>query len=102
MLGCVEAPLSSSQANAELRKILAGDFVLSSIPSAQKEEFHLVLAAFAKTRKPTEFVREVTINEAMDEASVAFTFEGGIHRGGYAFLKKKGGIWIVAETYYST
>src|SRR5688572_23270203 len=98
---CTHVPVATIAEESDLRNMLVPGFALSTVPESQKKEFYLVLAVFAGTRKATEFVREVNFNASMDQASVAFSFEAGLHGGGYAFFKKKDGQWVVDSTYYS-
>jgi hypothetical protein len=75
----------------ELRKILDPKFKLTSVSPDQEEDFYRVLEAFAKTRKPDEFVYRISIGS---DAGVWFS-NSGMHGGGSASLKKKRGAWVI-------
>ena len=97
--GCTdETPIVPSAQKEVLRKILAPEFVATSVPKEKEEEFFRVLEAFNVERRKNEFVRSVDF-KSRSEATVSFA-DGGMHGGGVAFLKKKGGRWTIDPRLY--
>ena len=97
--GCADdspaVPLARKEA---LRKILAPEFLATSVPPKKEEDFFWVLDAFDAGRRKNELVRSVEFTSGT-EASIDFA-NGGMHGGGGATAKKKGGKWTIDQKFY--
>jgi hypothetical protein len=92
------SPVVSLARKEALRKILVPEFAVTSIPAKREEDFFRVLDVFDAGRRKNEFVRSVEFKFG-SEATLGFE-DGGMHGGGVAILKMKGGKWIIDQKAY--
>ena len=99
VVGCTDTtPAMPSVKKEALRKILATEFVATSVPKEKEEEFFRILEAFEADRRKNEFVRSVEF-KSDTEATLGFA-DGGMHGGGSAAAKKERGRWTISQKVY--
>lgn len=99
VVGCTDTtPTVPSAKKEALRKLLAREFVATSVPKEKEEEFFRILEAFDADRRTNEFVRSVEFKSGT-EAILGFA-DGGMHGGGTAIAKKQAGRWTIGQKAY--